>query len=163
MYLLSNTVESNIFRKWKKNEFSRLLLYIYFCTDNRGLHLYSASLTFIWAPLREELWVQPSVTSPHSNFLAKTHLEVKGHTHSFSPSSASPLSGLKPRPMAPISECGRPADRLVNIHEKATSLMIPTCSERWRGCRKWPLTGHGETCRAWTSFSATYSKRWYMF
>lgn len=63
----------------------------------------------------------------------KTHLEVKGHAHSFSSFSASPLSGLKPRPMAPIRECGRLADRLVNIHEKATSLMIPTCSERWRG------------------------------
>lgn len=76
---------------------------------------------------------------------AKTHLEVKEQAHSFSSFSASPLSGLKPRPMAPISECGRPADRLVNIHEKATSLMIPTCSERWRGQRKWPLTGHRET------------------
>lgn len=56
----------------------------------------------------------------------------------------SPLSALKPRPMAPISECGRPADRLVNIHEKATSLMIPSCSERRRGWRMWPLTDHRE-------------------
>lgn len=30
------------------------------------------------------------------------------------------LSGLKPRPMAPVSECGRPGDRVVNIHEKDT-------------------------------------------
>jgi len=61
-------------------------------------------------------------------------------TH-FLPFPASPLSGLKPRPMAPISECGGAADRRVNIHEKATSLMISTCSERWRGQRNWPLTG----------------------
>lgn len=87
---------------------------------------------------------------------AGTHLEVKEHAHSFSSFSASPLSGLKPRPIAPISECGRAADRLVNIHEKATSLMIPTCSERWRGQRKWPLRGHRETQRTWTLFSARH-------
>lgn len=89
---------------------------------------------------------------------AGTHLEVREHAHSFSSFSASLLSGLEPRPMTPISECGRAADRLVNIHEKATSLMIPTCSERWRVQRKWPLTGHRETQRAWALFSVRHSE-----
>lgn len=119
---------------------------------------FSRTAGFLHCLWRNLSCIQPTCQLFWLKAKTKPHLEVKGHAHSFSSFSASPLSGLKPRPMAPISECGRPADRLVNIHEKATSLMIPTCSERWRGQRKWPLTGHRVTQGAWTLFSASHNK-----
>lgn len=70
-----------------------------------------------------------------------------GNSWTHFPSFQPLLSGLKPRPVTPISECGMLADRPVNIHEKATSLMISAFTERHRGHRRWPHTGHREPLR----------------
>lgn len=91
---------------------------------------------------------------PRSKPIARWRSTLAHFPSFFSPSG--PPSGPKPRPMAPISERGRPGDRLVNIHEKATTLVIPTHSRRGRGRREWPQTGRGES---WKGLDFIFSEK----